>query len=86
MFISHAYVSTQAKDAHVGTVKSYSAPAAPQVPTLPSDLASELSAFDASEPTKASADVAPTGASAVPSGAEAFLTFLEADEVEEHHH
>lgn len=66
-------------------MKSYSAPAAPQAPILPADLASELSAFDASEPTKASADAAPVSGD-VPNGAEAFLTFLEADEVEEHHH
>ena len=43
--------SHQAKDAHVGAVKSYSLPPAPQAPALPADLAGELSAWDAAEPT-----------------------------------
>ncbi|KAH8093058.1 ATP synthase complex subunit H-domain-containing protein [Cristinia sonorae] len=69
-----------AKDAHVGAVKAYSLPPAPKVPTLPSDLAAELSAYDAAEPTKADAPkVAATGAEHVGEGAEGFLEVLEAD-------
>ncbi|KAF9017663.1 hypothetical protein BDZ89DRAFT_1094241 [Hymenopellis radicata] len=56
-----AYKPTPAtKDAHVGLVKTFSAPIAPQAPTLPSDLASELSAYDASEPTLAEVKAATT--------------------------
>ncbi|KAI0776655.1 ATP synthase complex subunit H-domain-containing protein [Trametes elegans] len=76
-----------AKDAHVGVVKAYSLPPAPQAPTLPADLAGELSAYDAAEPTFAPAAQAPTEESSGPTGAEAFLAFLEADEpkAEAHH-
>ncbi|KAI0742478.1 ATP synthase complex subunit H-domain-containing protein [Daedaleopsis nitida] len=77
-----------AKDAHVGVVKNYSLPPAPQAPALPADLAGELSAWDATEPTLAtSATPAVEGESAGPTGAEQFLAFLEADEAkhEEHH-
>ena len=80
--------SHQAKDAHVGVVKSYSLPPAPQAPTLPADLAGELSAWDAAEPTfAAAAKPAAEGESAGPTGAEQFLAFLEADEpkAEAHH-
>ena len=78
---------SQAKDAHVGVVKAYSLPPAPQAPTLPADLAGELSAWDATEPTVA-ATAAPAGEeSAGPTGAEQFLAFLEADEPKhEAHH
>ncbi|KAI9430869.1 ATP synthase complex subunit H-domain-containing protein [Lactarius indigo] len=74
-----------AKDAHVGAVKAFSAPSAPSVPALP-DLATELAAYDATEPTRADAtDVSPAhGGSAA--GAEAYLAFLEADEVQEEAH
>ncbi|KAH7908845.1 ATP synthase complex subunit H-domain-containing protein [Hygrophoropsis aurantiaca] len=79
-----------AKDAHVGVVKAYSLPPAPKAPTLPADLAAELSAYDATEPTKAEAEtVAKTSASSedVGKGADAFLGFLEADvKVAEVHH
>ncbi|KAF5361490.1 hypothetical protein D9758_006205 [Tetrapyrgos nigripes] len=76
-----------AKDAHVGVVKNFSGPSVPKPPTLPSDLAAELSAYDASEPAIASADVAaPTSAEGV-SGADAFLEFMEQDlPKEEAHH
>ncbi|KAI0702747.1 ATP synthase complex subunit H-domain-containing protein [Earliella scabrosa] len=76
-----------AKDAHVGVVKAYSLPPAPQAPTLPADLAGELSAWDATEPTVATS-AAPAGEeSAGPTGAEQFLAFLEADEPKhEAHH
>ncbi|KAI0632718.1 ATP synthase complex subunit H-domain-containing protein [Trametes polyzona] len=78
-----------AKDAHVGVVKSYQLPPAPQAPALPADLAAELSAYDAAEPTFAAASAKPADSeqSAGPTGADAFLSFLEADEpkAEAHH-
>ncbi|TCD61722.1 hypothetical protein EIP91_008008 [Steccherinum ochraceum] len=77
-----------AKDAHVGVVKAYALPPAPKAPALPTDLASELAAYDAAEPTKADAPkVAATGTENVGQGAEAFLEFLEADlpKAEVHH-
>ncbi|VDC03143.1 unnamed protein product [Peniophora sp. CBMAI 1063] len=76
-----------AKDAHVGAVKQFSTPSQPTPPALPTDLASELSAYDAADPVKAAAATKATGtAEPVGAGAEAFLEQLEADEVEEHHH
>ncbi|ETW79807.1 hypothetical protein HETIRDRAFT_321825, partial [Heterobasidion irregulare TC 32-1] len=75
-----------AKDAHVGVVKAYSAPAAPKPPTLPTDIASELSAYDAAEPTRAAVESIPVAAGQSGAGAEAYLAFLEADEKEEVHH
>nr|GAT52728.1 predicted protein [Mycena chlorophos] len=77
----------QAKDAHVGVVKTYSMPTAPKAPVLPADLASELSAYDASEPTTSQADAkaAAPAASLADGGAEAFLEVLEADVHDEHH-
>ncbi|KIY67401.1 hypothetical protein CYLTODRAFT_422581 [Cylindrobasidium torrendii FP15055 ss-10] len=79
------------KDAHVGLVKAFSAPIAPSAPTLPADLASELSAYDASEPAIAEAPAAVASsdpAAEAGAGAEAFLSFLEADlpKPEVHHH
>jgi F-type H+-transporting ATPase subunit h len=64
-------------------VKQYSTPAAPQVPSLPSDLAAELSAYDAADPTRAPVKVesSSTGDASAGQGAEEFLSFLEADEV-----
>ncbi|ESK96700.1 hypothetical protein Moror_6717 [Moniliophthora roreri MCA 2997] len=78
-----------AKDAHVGSVKQYSAPAAPKAPSLPSDLAGELAAFDASEPTLASAPTpVATSSEDNVSGADAYLDFLEQDlpKPDPHHH
>ncbi|KAF9526211.1 ATP synthase complex subunit H-domain-containing protein [Crepidotus variabilis] len=78
-----------AKDAHVGSVKQLSLPTSPKAPALPTDLASELSAYDAAEPTIAEATGATT---AKPEdgvkGADAFLNFLEQDlpKPVEHHH
>ncbi|KAH8115021.1 ATP synthase complex subunit H-domain-containing protein [Phellopilus nigrolimitatus] len=71
----------QAKDAHVGVVKSFHAPAVPKVPSVPADLASALSEYDSAEPTP---DAAPTPASSdladdTGAGAKEFLAFLEAD-------
>ncbi|EIN05781.1 hypothetical protein PUNSTDRAFT_137272 [Punctularia strigosozonata HHB-11173 SS5] len=76
-----------AKDAHVGVVKSFAQPPAPQAPAIPSDLASELSAYDAAEPTKADAKpvAATSSTDGAGAGAEAFLAFLEADPVKHDH-
>ncbi|KAF8430590.1 ATP synthase complex subunit H-domain-containing protein [Boletus edulis BED1] len=79
-----------AKDAHVGSVKVFTSPTAPKPPVLPADLAAELAAYDAAEPTKADVEaVKHTGLSGeeVGGGAEAFLSFLEADvkPAEAHH-
>ncbi|WVO14211.1 hypothetical protein L204_101843 [Cryptococcus depauperatus] len=69
----------KAADIHVGSVRNFSAPKPPTVPSLPTDLASELSKFDAEEPTlgsttpKAAADVEDAG------GAQEYLEFLEKD-------
>ncbi len=78
----------QLKDAHVGVVKNYALPPTPQAPTLPADLAGELSAWDAAEPTVATAAKPATEEPAGPTGAEQFLAFLEADEPkhDEAHH
>ena len=65
--------------------EQFSTPAAPQPPSLPADLASELAAYDSADPTRAAATV-DVKSGEVAAGAEEFLTFLEADEVEEHHH
>jgi len=79
-----------AQDAHVGVVKTYSQPTAPKAPSLPTDLASELSAYDATEPTKATVETKKsTGQEQdTGTGADAYLSFLEADEpkAEEAHH
>jgi len=78
------------KDAHVGVVKIYTAPSPPKPPVLPSDLASELSAYDASEPAKAevSKKTATTHGEDIGTGADAYLEFLEQDppKAEEAHH
>ena len=77
------------KDAHVGVVKAYTAPSPPKPPVLPSDLASELSAYDASEPTKAEVlrKAAAHHTEDMGTGADAYLGFLEQDlpKAEAHH-
>ncbi|RDB17560.1 hypothetical protein Hypma_001001 [Hypsizygus marmoreus] len=75
-----------AKDAHVGVVKSYTLPPTPKAPAIPTDLAAELSAYDAAEPTKAEAVAAGTAEEGA-SGADAYLSFLEQDlpKPEAHH-
>ncbi|KAF8646260.1 hypothetical protein AX16_007300 [Volvariella volvacea WC 439] len=78
-----------AKDAHVGAVKTFNLPPAPQTPALPADLASELSAYDAAEPTLADAPAPAVDAAAgSAAGPEEFLAFLEQDlpKPEHHHH
>lgn len=63
-------------------------PPTPKAPTVPADLASELAAYDASEPVVAAAEpkVAAVSEQGV-TGAEAFLETLEADvpQAEGHH-
>ncbi|EDR09442.1 uncharacterized protein LACBIDRAFT_234095, partial [Laccaria bicolor S238N-H82] len=76
------------KDAHVGVVKQYSLPPTPKAPAPPADLASELSAYDATEPTvvvETKATESSEGAGE--GGADAYLAFLERDlpKVEHHH-
>ncbi|KAJ7088568.1 ATP synthase complex subunit H-domain-containing protein [Mycena crocata] len=78
-----------AKDAHVGVVKAYSLPPTPKAPALPTDLASELSAYDSSEPVTATVEKKAASADHVEQtdgGAEAFLELLEADVPQEGHH
>jgi F-type H+-transporting ATPase subunit h len=76
----------QAKDAHVGAVKAYSLPPKPQAPAVPADLASELAAYDATEPTKAEVKAETTSVQDSSQGPEAFLDMLEADVPEDNHH
>ncbi|KAG9099995.1 hypothetical protein FRC06_004634 [Ceratobasidium sp. 370] len=81
----------KAKDAHVGAVKSFQPPTPPQVPAAPTDLASELAAYEATEPAAADAPAAPSAAAAAQGNvgsADAFLHFLEQDhpKPEAHHH
>ncbi|KAF9078310.1 ATP synthase complex subunit H-domain-containing protein [Rhodocollybia butyracea] len=78
-----------AQDAHVGVVKTYSTPQAPKVPSIPSDIASELAAYDSSEPSSAAEPVAKSSSTEeTVSGADAYLSFLEQDlpKPEAHHH
>ncbi|KAL1409922.1 hypothetical protein Q8F55_003921 [Vanrija albida] len=69
-------------------VRSYSAPAVPKAPVLPTDLASELSKFDATEPTLGN-NAAPASAPADAESGETaadYLKFLEADIPKAEHH
>jgi len=66
-------------------VKAFSAPKLPSAPTLP-DLATELAAYDAAEPTRAAVADVSSGHGEPAAGAEAYLAFLEADEVQEEAH
>lgn len=77
---------SQTKDAHVGVVKEFLPPSIPKVPVL-ADLASELAAYDAAEPSIADV-AAPTSASeeSGAGGAEAYLAFLEQDIPKPVHH
>lgn len=69
----------------MGVVKAFSAPSVPSAPALP-DLAPELAAYDATEPTRAAAADVPVGHGEPAAGAEAYLAFLEKDEVQEEAH
>jgi len=79
------------KDAHVGVVKSFNAPAPPKPPSSPADFAAELASYDAAEPGGGPAP-SPQAGSQQPIGEQAggareFLQFLEADfPKEEAHH
>jgi F-type H+-transporting ATPase subunit h len=75
----------QTKDAHVGAVKAFTAPALPSSPILP-DLATELAAYDVTEQTRTTVSDVPSGLGEPAKGAEAYLAFLEADEVQEEAH
>ncbi|GMK54630.1 hypothetical protein CspeluHIS016_0112160 [Cutaneotrichosporon spelunceum] len=67
-------------DAHSSHVRSFAAPAAPTVPAVPSDLAGEMSKFDATEPTLGNSAAPAQAASTETSGsAQEFLEALEAD-------
>jgi len=86
MLVSAAHLPVkQPKDAHVGAVKAFTAPALPSAPVLP-DLATELAAYDATEPMRVTAPDVPNGLGEPATGAEAYLAFLEADEVQEEAH
>jgi F-type H+-transporting ATPase subunit h len=68
-------------------------PPTPKAPALPTDLATELSTYDASEPATAAAEkakaAAPSGdhhTAETDGGAEAFLELCEADVPQEGHH
>jgi len=76
-----------AKDAHVGVVRTYAQPPSPVAPSIPSDLAAELSAYDAAEPTRAEIVAASGETADAAGGADAFLSFLEQDlpKPEAHH-
>jgi F-type H+-transporting ATPase subunit h len=80
----------QAKDAHVGAVKSFSMPPTPKAPAVPADLASELSAYDAAEPTLEAVQTSSSSGSLeeqTGGGADEFLALLEKDVPKpEHHH
>jgi hypothetical protein len=78
----------QTQDAHAGVVRNYTAPTPPQAPVLPTDLAAELSKFDAEEPSLGAAPVAVKSSSEeAGEGAAEYLSFLEKDlPSEEAHH
>lgn len=70
-------------------MKQFALPPSPQAPAIPADLASELSAYDAVEPSIASAPSATSSnGEQTNGGADEFLNFLEQDlpKVEHGHH
>jgi F-type H+-transporting ATPase subunit h len=81
-----AHSPEQSADAHAGLVRTFSAPTAPTPPTLPSDLATELSKFDSAEPVLASSAPSKSAQAATAGqddgaaqGADEYLSFLERD-------
>jgi F-type H+-transporting ATPase subunit h len=98
--ITHTLLSTtlpftnpQSKDA-TASIRSFTAPQPPKAPELPSDLAAELSAFDAQEPvlgqSASPAKAAAADAAAAAEGGEGvqeYLAFLEKDlpKADKHH-
>ncbi|OWT40146.1 F-type H+-transporting ATPase subunit H [Cryptococcus neoformans] len=71
--------AAKAADAHVGSVRSFTAPKAPSAPSLPTDLASELSKFDAEEPTIGGSAPKTSASSEGGESVEEYLAFLEKD-------
>ncbi|KIR57376.1 F-type H+-transporting ATPase subunit H [Cryptococcus gattii Ru294] len=71
--------AAKAADAHVGSVRSFAAPKAPSAPSLPTDLASELSKFDATEPTIGGSAPKTVASSEGGESVEEYLAFLEKD-------
>lgn len=71
--------AAKAADAHVGSVRSFAAPKAPSAPSLPTDLASELSKFDAEEPTIGGSAPKTVASSEGGESVEEYLAFLEKD-------
>jgi len=71
----------KAANDHVGSVKEFFAPASPQIPALPADLASELAQYDATEPISTPSITTADAGHVAPgtTEADAFLSFLEAD-------
>lgn len=74
-------LTSQSKTDAEQHVRKFSAPAAPQAPELPTDLASDMSAFDAQSPvigaSKASAKADKAAESEEGMSADAYLKFLE---------
>ena len=69
----------QPKDAHVGSVKTFAVPPTPNAPTVPADLGAQLSAYDASEPTRAESVTTAAEDDENAAGAEGFLELIERD-------
>jgi F-type H+-transporting ATPase subunit h len=71
-------------------VKTYTPPSAPKAPELPSDLAGELSKYDATEPALAespkSTSTSASEEEGLAGGAKEFLAFLEKDLPKPVHH
>ncbi|WVQ76827.1 hypothetical protein IAR50_006501 [Cryptococcus sp. DSM 104548] len=79
--------AAKSADAHKGAVRSFTAPQAPTAPSLPTDLASELSKFDAEEPALGATAKKASTTSEASEGVEEYLAFLEKDlpKAEAHH-
>ncbi|CAD6565430.1 MAG: hypothetical protein TREMPRED_001277 [Tremellales sp. Tagirdzhanova-0007] len=81
----------QTQDAAASHVRKYTAPSPPKAPTLPSDLAAELSKFDAEEPVigSAASETSKSASAGLDTGGEGaadYLAFLEKDVPKEAHH
>lgn len=78
----------QSADAHAQAVRTFAAPAAPAAPVLPTDLAAEMSKFDATEPVLGAAPTAAPAAQQAETGgsAQQFLEQMEADLPKNDHH
>ena len=69
----------KAADAHVGHVKTFKQPETPAAPSVPTDLATELSSYEAAQPTFNQPTSTPAESANAGENAEEFLAFLEAD-------